>query len=206
MYSVVLMMAITTGGDVADCHRGGCGGGGGLLSHRHGGGGCYGGGCYGGGYGGCYGGGYGGCYGGGYGGCYGGGYGGCYGGCYGGYYMAPKEEIKKMPEKDKKDKDGKDKDGKDDEARIGGPGAPARIVVSMPGDARFTIDDYTSPARSETHIVVSSPLRGDETRTYNLKAEVIRDGKVQTMEQRVTVRAGEEAKVTLSLPASVAAR
>jgi len=97
MYSVVLMMAVTTGGEAADFgRRGGCRGG------------CYGG-CYGGGYGGgCYGGGYGGCYGGmSSGGCYGGGYGGmssggCYGGmsyggmsygggygCYGGGYAVP---------------------------------------------------------------------------------------------------------------------
>src|SRR5436309_4185702 len=66
MYSAVLLMALSTGGDSLACH----------CCH----GGCYGG-CYGGWYGGCYGGG---CYGGG---CYGGGCygGGCYGGgCYGG--------------------------------------------------------------------------------------------------------------------------
>jgi uncharacterized protein (TIGR03000 family) len=209
MYSVVLMMAITTGGEAPDCHRGGgggcCGavasggcyggGGGHLFGGRHGhGGGC---GCYGGGYGGgCYGGGYGGgCYGGGYGGgCYGGGYGGCYGG--GMYYGAPIGEPIKPPT-DKKPEDKKP---------IGALGAPARIIVSMPADSRFTIDGYTSPARSDTHIIVSGPLGAEETRTYVLKAEVLRDGKVQTIEERVTVRSGEETKVTLSLPTSVAAR
>ena len=87
MYSVVLMMAMSTNGVDAP-----------ALGRRGGGCcGCYGGGysgsCYGGGWGGrggCYGGGYGGysgCYGGGWGGCYGGGYGGMsYGGCYGGGY------------------------------------------------------------------------------------------------------------------------
>jgi uncharacterized protein (TIGR03000 family) len=106
MYSVVLMMALTTGTDAVDFgHRNRCSGGYGC--HGGGGYGCYGGGgygcsggCYGGGgygcSGGCYGG-YGGCYGGygrygcsgGYGGCSGGyaGYGcsGGYGGCSGGY-------------------------------------------------------------------------------------------------------------------------
>jgi uncharacterized protein (TIGR03000 family) len=106
MYSVVLLMAVTTGGESAELGRrgGGChgcyGGFGGGCYGGGWGGGCYGGGCYGGGglFGGrhgrrghgchggwgCYGGGWG-CYGGGYGGCYGGvvmgGYG---GGCYGG--------------------------------------------------------------------------------------------------------------------------
>jgi uncharacterized protein (TIGR03000 family) len=203
MYSVVLMMAITTGGEAPDMHRhggGGCGCEGGgrhhlLGGHRgHRGSGCYGGGCYGG-YayaGGCYGGG---CYGG-YGGCYGGGYPGPYYGMPG----RPGEPIK-MPS-DKKPEDKKPEDKKP----IGALGAPARIVVSMPADARFTIDDYTTPARSATHVIVSSPLGADETRTYSLKAEVVRDGKVQTIEERVTVRSGDETQVTLSLPTSVASR
>jgi uncharacterized protein (TIGR03000 family) len=106
MYSVVLMMAMSSsadmpaignrgggcncGGCFGGCNGGGCNGGGRRAHGCHGGG-CYGGGCYGGGYGGCYGGGWGGgwgsCYGGGYGGgCYGGGGfgGGCYGGGFGG--------------------------------------------------------------------------------------------------------------------------
>jgi uncharacterized protein (TIGR03000 family) len=219
MYSVVLMMAMTTGGELPDCHRGGggsCGcyggggggcygggcyggGGGHLFGGRHGGGSGYGGGCYGGGYGGgCYGGG---CYGGGYygGGCYGGG---CYGGGCGGMIIVPKGP-EKLP-------DGKDKPEKPDkpDKPIGGSGlaAPARITVSLPADARLTIDDYTSPARSDTHIIVSSPMGVEQTRTYVLKAEVVRDGKRQVMEERVTVHGGEQAKVNLSLPTSVAAR
>jgi len=145
-----------------------------------------------------------GCNGGSYGcngGCYGGyGYGGCYGGYPGPYYGRPGEPLK-MPS-DKKPEDKKPEGTKP----IGALGAPARIVVSMPADARFTIDDYTSPARSATHVIVSGPLGADETRTYNLKAEVVRDGKVQTIEERVTVRSGDEAQVTLSLPTSVASR
>jgi uncharacterized protein (TIGR03000 family) len=198
MYTVVLMMALTTSGDTPDCHR------------RHS---CYGGG-YGACYGGCYGGGYyGGCYGGGmyYGGCYGGGmyYGGCYGGMYygapsgGGWFGGERRpgEPLKMPEPKKDDKKPEDV-GKP----IGALGAPARIVVSMPADARFTIDDYTTPARSATHVIVSPPLGEDQTRTYALKAEVFRDGRAQTIEQRVTVRGGEQKQVTLALPTGVAAR
>ncbi len=183
MYSVVLMMAITTGGDVPDCHR------------HHNTCGCTG--TYT--YGGCYGSTT----------CYGGCYGSApYGGCYGGAYMAPptKEELKKMPEKKEPPKEPLKEQPKKDQESINRLVAPGKIVVSMPADARFTIDDYTSPARSDTHIVVSAPLRGDETRTYVLKAEVIRDGKVQTMQESVTVHAGEEAKVTLTLPTAVASR
>jgi len=134
-------------------------------------------------------------------GCYGGyGYGGCYGGYPGPYYGRPGEPLK-MPS-DKKPEDKKP----DDKKPIGALGAPARIVVSMPADARFTIDDYTTPARSATHVIVSAPLGADETRTYSLRAEVVRDGQVQTIEKRVTVRSGDDTQVTLSLPTSVASR
>jgi uncharacterized protein (TIGR03000 family) len=186
MYSVVLMMAITTGGEAADCHR-----------HRHN---CHGGeaaascsGGYGGGCSGAYSGG-GGCSG-----AYSGG--GCGGGAapyYGGYAPRPGEPLR-MPG---------DQAPKKEEIKkpISSIGAPGRIVVSLPADARLSIDEYTSPARSDTHIVVSGPLGAEETKTYVLKAEAMRDGRMQATEQRVTVRSGEEKKVTLNLPTSVAAR
>lgn len=176
MYSVVLMMAMTTGGDmVPDCHR------------RHN---CNGG-CNGGYVGACYGGGYGGCYG-------GGGYG---GGCYGGgSYGMPRGEPLKMPGEKKPEKPPEEIN------KPIGQKAPARIVVSLPADARLTIDDYTSPALSDTHIIECSALGTEETRTYVLTARAMRDGKMQSVEERVTVRGGEAKKVTLTLPTSVAAR
>ena len=42
--------------------------------------------------------------------------------------------------------------------KVGGQTAPAKIVVSLPADATFIVDDYTSPAHSDTQIVLSSPL------------------------------------------------
>jgi uncharacterized protein (TIGR03000 family) len=241
MYSVVLMMAMTTGGDVAECHRqggcagggcmgyygggcyggsctgyygGGCsggghrflGGGGGLF--RHGGGGCYGGGCYGGG---CYGGG---CYGGG---CYGGGcmgygyggYGGCtggyggYGGCTGGsMYYGPggtygpggpyrPEEIKTMPKEEPK--------------KTGQISAPATLIVSLPADAKLVVDDTPTNSTSAERTFVSPVLNPGVDYNYTLKAEVVRDGKKVQVEEKVTVRAGKETRVTL-MPTLVAAR
>ena len=140
------------------------------------------------------------CYGGGYGGgCYGGGYG---GGCSGGYYpgMPPRGEPLKMPGEKKEEKP------KEEIKKPIGMTAPAKIIVSLPADATLTIDDYTSPARSDTHIIVSSPLGIDDTRTYVLTARAMRDGKLQTTEEHVIVRGGEEKKVTLNLPTAVAAR
>jgi uncharacterized protein (TIGR03000 family) len=204
------------GGWGGGCH--GCHGGGGLFHRRHGchgcngccgggcyGGGCYGGGCYGGGYGGCYGGGYGGCYGGGYGGCYGGGYGGCYGGGYGcaggviegGVIMGP-APTGKQPETAPKPTP---KDGKAFLA------APATIVVSLPAEAKLTIDGAATRSTSETRVFASPALDPGKEYYYILKADLVRDGKTVSTTKRVTVRAGDETRVTLDFAdAAVALR
>jgi uncharacterized protein (TIGR03000 family) len=213
MYSVVLMMALTGSADVPACHRschgcygGGCFGGGchgGRGGHGcHGGYGCNGGGCYGGGYG-CYGGGYAyGCYGGGYGGCYGGGYGGCYGG---GMIMAPagtapKMEGGKKPEGIKAPTPGTPKP----EAFLP---TPATIVVSLPAEAKLTIDGAATKSTSATRVFASPALEPGKEFVYNLKAELVRDGQTLTATKQVTVRAGDETNVTLEFPeASLALR
>ncbi len=173
-------------------HRGGCGGGcGGGHHHRgHHRGGC--GGC-GGGHGGC---GYGGC---GYGGCgMGCGHGGCgygmgcatCGGCgigcatCGGY------------------------------AGIDGAFAPAyaqaesngqaTLVVNLPEDARLTVDGDATTSTSDTRVLVTPPLVEGKVYTYTLRAEVNRDGDVQTVTQTVSFRAGEEKHITLEPATSVA--
>jgi uncharacterized protein (TIGR03000 family) len=197
MYSVVLMMAMTTGGDVADFHRrgGGCAGGGcmgyavscgcnggghrllggGGLFHR-GGGGCNGGGCMG------YGGG---CMG--YGGCTGY-YGGCTGGPMypgpGGPGYRPGEEIKKMPKEEPKPKTGM-------------APAPATLIVSLPADAKLVIDETATTSTSAERTFVSPTLNPGVDYSYTLKAEVIREGKKVQAEDKVTVRAGEKTRVTL---------
>ena len=200
MYSIVLMMALTTGGEAPDCHRHSCDGGSGST--------CNGGGCHGGGLfhrrNHCNG-------------------GGCTGSvaCYG---SVPAVAMAALPAvataaRDALSADGTeartDQDARRQEARRQETGREkADRQLRRPGQAHcvdagrraFTIDNYTSPAKSDTHIIVSSPLSNEETKTYVLKAEVVRDGKVRTMEQSITVRAGEEAKVTLSLPTVVAAR
>jgi uncharacterized protein (TIGR03000 family) len=188
MYSVVLVMALAGSAEVPDCH--------GHARQA-----CYGGGCYGGGYGGCYGGGYGGCYGRGYGGgCYGGGYGGCYGGyggCYGGgYYYGP---PKKMPDKDGE----KLKPPKDDD-KVVAP-APAIIIVTLPADAKLTIDGYVSKQTSSERRLVTPVLRPGQEFTYTLVAETMQDGQPISQQQRITVRAGEQTPVNFTLSGTPAA-
>ena len=227
MYSVVLLMAISGGADVPACHGGhGCSGysschggggchGGGLFSHGgggcHGGAACYGGGCHGGGGacygGGCHGGGHrlfghrghgcngGGCYGGGCygGGCYGGGCygGGCYGGCAGGV-PATGDKPKDMPKPGDKPKD------KEDEVSTT---APATIIVSLPAEAKLSIDDAATTSTGAVRTFVSPALENGREFHYDLKAEV--NGKSLT--KRITVRAGEETRVDIDMT-SVAAK
>lgn len=151
-------------------------------------GGCGGGSCYGGGCGGgsCYSGSCGG------GGCYGGSCstGGCYGGsCAVGGGCA------------------------NGQCAIGGArvvaGAPAQayIVVSLPADAKLLIDNKPTASTSETRTFVTPELAAGKDFVYTLTAKIMRDGKEETISQEVTVKAGKESKVSLTLPtAAVAAK
>ena len=194
MYSLVVMAALTTGGEAPDCFgHGGCYGGGGSCLGCYGCwgyGGCYGYGCSGSGYGGCWG-----CYGSynysSYGchGCYGcsGCYGSCYGcwgchGCWGysGYapmYGAPAVPDKVMP------------------GATQGSGAAsnrARLVVEVPADAKLTIDDQPTKATTPTRTFNTPALQSGQTYYYILKVEVAREGLTHTETRRVLLRAGEE--------------
>jgi uncharacterized protein (TIGR03000 family) len=225
MYSTVLMMALATGASTPACHHS-CYGGGGY------GGGCYGGyGCYGGGYGGCHG--YGGCNGyscgGGhglfscfrrnscYGGCYGNGYGGhgcygCYGGCYGGgVYAAPAGGPAPAPlpppgQPGTKPPAGgtapKATEGKEE---VSAP-TSARLLVSVPADAKLFIDDVATKSTTSSRLFVTPALVPGKDYVYTLKAEITRDGKTDTVSKQVTVRAGRTTETTIDLPVATAAK
>jgi uncharacterized protein (TIGR03000 family) len=196
------------------CH--GCWGGWGC----HGCAGCYG--CYGACYGSCYGGYgcYGGCYGGCCGGCYGGGYGyaGCWGagyacyGCCGGYdsaayhggHMAPMmgapagESIGKPKDEDgEMDKDkGKGKKGKGGkEVEPDSVSATrARVVVELPAASKLFIDDRAIENSATRRTFRTPELEKGQAYFYEVRAEVMVDGKPVSETRRVVVRAGETVK------------
>jgi uncharacterized protein (TIGR03000 family) len=179
MYSVVLMMAMTTGGDAAVFdrhHGGGCCGESGHGGRHHRGGGC-GESC--GGYSGCgscgaY---MGGCSTCGYGASYGPSMGGC-ATCSAGYGPTV---VMAQPD-------------------------AATIVVSLPADAKLTIDDEATASTSDRRVFVSPSLPTGKDFYYTLKAEITVEGKTQVVSQVVKVRAGEESRVTLAAPTGVAER
>lgn len=205
MYSVVLMMALSGGGDAVDfghrkaCH--GCSGAvvctGAVVVH-----GCTGSACHGRVGHGCHGAVacHGGCHGGGLfskhrARCHGcsGSYGctgvvctggGCYGtGCTGGVIIAPGAETPKvMPKKV-------------------GSLAPATIVVSLPANATLTVDGTPTTSTSAQRTLVTPALE-EGTYVYTLRAQF--DGQTQT--QEVQVRAGQTSQAQFSFPQGVASR
>jgi uncharacterized protein (TIGR03000 family) len=209
MYSIVLMAALTGSADVpAFGHRGGgccgccgnyscgccgnygcgCGGGGGRRGgHRHGGG-C---GCCGYAYScGCCGNNY----------CCGSSCGsGC---CDSGYMEGGAAPSHAMPSGKEPEKIGKPKAPKK-ETR--GPAA-ATIIVSLPADAKLIVDDTVTTSTSASRVLTTPELELGQDYHYNLKAEVVLDGKTVTMAKRVAVRAGEQTSVSLFPETSLAQR
>jgi uncharacterized protein (TIGR03000 family) len=194
----------------SSCHKSrGCKGGG-LFSRMKGCKGCNGcssscNGCHGGGHG-CHGGcgghacsggygcaGNGGCHGGygcaGNGGCHGG----CNGGCPGGYsapVMPPPGTVIPVDPKEKK---------------TSVEPAPATIIVNLPAEAKLTVDGNPTTSTSDRRVFVSPALDRGMEYFYTLKAEVVRDGKAETRTEKVTVRAGEETKVSINFAAPTVA-
>lgn len=157
------------------CGGGHCGGGG-CGHHSK----CHGGGCHSGGCGG------GSCYGGGCGGgvCYSGGCGGGYvGGCAGGVCAIPTATGTKVAAAE----------------------SPVTLIVSLPADAKLTIDGYQTTSTSGERTFISPSLKAGKDYTYTLKAEVVRNGQTQAVTQQVKVRAGEETRVTLDIPTNAVA-
>jgi uncharacterized protein (TIGR03000 family) len=228
MYSVVLMMALTSGGDVpalghgcCGCYGGGYGGCMGCYGGCYGGGyggcmGCYGG-CYGGhkhgcrgGHHGCWGGGHGchgghrkhgccGCYGGGYGygccGCYGGGYGhGCMG-CYGGGGVAapvvPGMAVPSGNPVAPATTPAPSKKSTSLEAA-----APATLIVTVPAEARLTIDGEATTSTATQRVFTTPALNYGRDYTYTVQVEFQKDGKTLALSKEVVVKAGEQTRVT----------
>jgi uncharacterized protein (TIGR03000 family) len=78
--------------------------------------------------------------------------------------------------------------------------------VSLPADARLTVDETVTKSTSSTRTFVSPALETGKDFHYTLKAEVVRDGKTYTTIRRIAVRAGEETKVSLDIPVATVAQ
>ena len=85
--------------------------------------------------------------------------------------------------------------------------APATVVVRLPADARLTFDGEPTRSTGPTRTFQSPPLGAGSGGQYVLRAEIVRDGRVLSVRQRVPVLAGTVREVRLEPEAfSVASR
>jgi uncharacterized protein (TIGR03000 family) len=80
--------------------------------------------------------------------------------------------------------------------------ASAIMVVDLPTDATLKVDDTVTTSTSSNRVFVTPPLESGKSYQYTLTAQVMQDGVLQTVTRQVTVRAGEEVRVNLELPAA----
>jgi uncharacterized protein (TIGR03000 family) len=84
--------------------------------------------------------------------------------------------------------------------------APATIEISLPAEAKVTIDDTITESISASRTFVSPPLEPGMDYNYTIKVEMMRGGQLMTASKQIIVRAGEVAKVTVKIPEDMAQR
>jgi uncharacterized protein (TIGR03000 family) len=85
--------------------------------------------------------------------------------------------------------------------------AAATLIVSLPADAKLTVEGQATRGTSGTRVFVSPPLAANANYFYTLKGELTRDAQTVSVTKQVRVRAGQESRVTLDFPnTSVAQR
>jgi len=103
----------------------------------------------------------------------------------------PPPGAKEMP------KPKEEKPKQEEEARIA---APATLIVSLPAEAKLTVDGATTTSTGATRVFVSPTLNAGKEYHYDLQAEILRNGKTVSASKRVTVRAGQETPVQIEMP------
>jgi uncharacterized protein (TIGR03000 family) len=83
---------------------------------------------------------------------------------------------------------------------------PATIVVTLPVEAKLTVDGVATTSTESVRVFTSPALEQNKTFYYTLNGELVRDGQVLKTSQRIAVRAGEETRVELQFPIAVLAQ
>lgn len=81
--------------------------------------------------------------------------------------------------------------------------APAKVSISLPADAKLLFNGVLAEGNGEKRSFVTPALNPDQDYQYVLTAELLRDGQVIALTERVVVRAGETTSVNLN-PADLA--
>ena len=83
---------------------------------------------------------------------------------------------------------------------------PARITVSLPGNARLWVDNVYCPLTSNERSFSTPALQPGQQYFYTMRMEVEKDGRVETENRRVNVAAGVRINVDFNAPATVTAQ
>ena len=75
----------------------------------------------------------------------------------------------------------------------------ARLIVNMPDQARLYVDDMPIQAASPMHSFQTPELEKGREYYYEVRAEVMRDGKPVSETRRVTVKAGDVIRTDFNL-------
>jgi uncharacterized protein (TIGR03000 family) len=84
--------------------------------------------------------------------------------------------------------------------------AAAKVIVSLPADAKLTANDKATVTASDRREFVTPALERGKSYSYTLKITVERDGKTIEEAKKIVVRAGELTKVNFELPVATASR
>src|SRR5262249_3897691 len=130
------------------------------------------------------------------------GYGTCAGYCMGGYtnyapaYIAPAPpgQAKPMPEGVPPPKPKPAPAPKDETTLLN----QARLIIEVPADAQLFIDGHAMKTTAAKRVFRTPKLDPSLTYYYDVRAEVVRDGKTVTRTQRVILRAGDQVTTTFA--------
>lgn len=98
----------------------------------------------------------------------------------------------------KKIEGGKKGKQQEEESEVSAVASPATLVVNLPASARLTVDGVQTRSTSSVRTFVSPALEPGKSFSYTLTAEYSRDGQPLTVTRRVRVTAGETVRVDLN--------
>ena len=74
----------------------------------------------------------------------------------------------------------------------------AKLIIDVPADAKLYIDDQPMKTESARRTFSTPALQKGQAYFYDVRVEVVRDGKTYSDSKRVIVRAGELAQATFA--------
>ncbi len=84
-------------------------------------------------------------------------------------------------------------------------GIRARVVVELPADARLYVDEQLVATTAGRQVLRTPPLQPGQTYFYDMRLEVVRDGKTSTETRQLTLRPGDEVAASFTEPGPVLA-